>query len=195
MRRKGGMKGLASLVPNVLPPRSPYDRRVMAVFSQWCRSVPERVSSQAQPVRLRGGLLTVHTRTAAWANLLQLESESILATLRSRYPECGVSSLSFKQGPFPNLPLPPPPKPPPKPVVPLAILPEVVALQLARIRNDGLRDAVAKAAAVGLGEPQSTGRSANPQLRAGEGAVASPLGGLRPSHRSGQIALNSSNVL
>lgn len=180
MRRKGGMKGLASLVPGVFPARSPYDRRVMMLFSQWCRCVPERVSSQAQPVRVRGGQLTVHTRSAAWANLLQLESESILATLRSRYPQCGVNSLAFRQGPFPELPIPPPPKAPPPPVRPAAMLPETVARQLARIRNDSVRDAVARAVAMGLGEQviaPSTGEPAT--------AAKSKPGPARTSSRTG----------
>lgn len=146
------MKGLASLVVKVFPSRTPLDRHLMIVFAQWCRSVPERVVTQAQPVRLRAGTLTVHTRTAAWANLLQLESESLLATLRSRYPSCGVRELLFRQGRFPDLPVPPKEAPPPPTVRPLRMLPEELAVQLVRIRNDALRDAVARAAAVGLGE-------------------------------------------
>lgn len=146
------MKGLASLVAKVFPTRAPLDRQVMIVFAQWCRSVPERVVTQAQPVRFRGGTLTVHTRTAAWANLLQLESDSLLATLRSRYPSCGVRELLFRQGPLPDLPVPLKEEPPPPFLRPLRMLPEEIAVQLVRIRSDALRDAIARAASVGLGE-------------------------------------------
>lgn len=152
MRRDGGMKGLSSLVAKIFPTASPVDRQLMIVFAQWCRSVPERVVMQAQPVRVRAGALTVHTRTAAWANLLQLESESLLATLRARYPSCGVQSLTFRPGPFPDLPIPRKEEAPPPTVRPLRMLPEELAVQLVRIRSDTLRDAIARAAAVGLGE-------------------------------------------
>lgn len=145
------MAGVASLVPKVLPRQSPVDRAVMGIFSQWCRSVPERVYTVAQPVRLRAGVLSVHTRSAAWANLLQLETEGLLASLLSRYPACGARKIVFRVGPFPDLPLPRRETPPPE-IVPLQHLPEHVAAQLARIQSDAVRDAVSTAIAVGLGE-------------------------------------------
>ena len=158
VRYKTRMQGIASLVPKLLPQDIPIDRGVLGIFSQWCRSVPERVVNHAQPVRMRGGVLTLHTTTAAWANLLQLESENLLAGLRARYPQCGVRRLVFRQGPFPKLPL--PPKEPPAPViVPLAQVPEAVAVQLVRIRSEELRDAVARAVAVGLGHPEKPNKS------------------------------------
>lgn len=151
MKRKGGMQGISFVLPRVYPAQSPVDRAVMGIFSQWCRSVPERVYTHAQPVRLRAGTLTVHVKTAAWANVLQLENDSLLASLRARYPHCGVQRIVFRVGPLPDLPLPKKEPPVPK-VVPLKEVPEPVAMQLVRIRSDALRDAVARAVAVGLGD-------------------------------------------
>jgi len=157
------MQGIAALVPRLLPRQSPVELAVMGIFAQWCRSVPERVYTHAQPVRMGGGVVTLHTTTAAWANLLQLESDNLLASLRARFPRCGVRRLVFRQGALPNLPLPRREALPPR-VVPLTQVPEVVAAQLVRIRNDALRDAVARAVAVGLGHREKpTNESAPPK--------------------------------
>lgn len=155
MRRRGSMEGLANLVTRVFPGRAPHERELLLAHSFWCRCVPERVVENARPAHLQRGVLTVHTKSAAWANTLQLESETLLRALRSRYPSCGVHRLVFRAGPMPALPLPPSPPPPKAPVVPLHDLPESVARELAHIRSDRVRDAVRRAASVGLADEDS----------------------------------------
>jgi hypothetical protein len=58
--------------------------------------------------------------------------------------------------PEPAIPLRELPEPPP--TVPLAELPEDVARELARIRDDRLRDSVGRAVAMGLGRQQPPGK-------------------------------------
>lgn len=149
------MEGVAGVVARVMPGRAPHDRELIALNAYWCRSVPQRVAENARPARLRRGDLTIHTRSPAWANTLQLEGESLLRALRSRFPQCVVTRLIFRVGPLPDLPL--PPRPPPKPVhvVPLRDLPETVARELAFIQNDDVREAVRHAASVGLADSPS----------------------------------------
>lgn len=149
------MVGLPSLVTRMFSGRDKVDRGLMLVHSFWCRAVPERVVENARPAHVQRGVLTVHTRSAAWANTLQLESETLLRAMRARYPSCGVKRLVFRVGRLPNLPLPTRPPPPKPPVIPIEQLPEAVARQLVRIRDDRVRDAVHKAAAMGLSEDKA----------------------------------------
>lgn len=128
----------------------------MLVHSFWCRSVPERVVQNARPAHLTRGTLTVHTKSAAWANTLQLESETLLLAMRARYPHCGVTRLVFRVGRLPDLPLPVRPPPPKAPAIPVSELPEPVARELARIQDDRLRSAVHRAIAMGLSEERKS---------------------------------------
>lgn len=152
MRRKGSMEGLPSLVTRMFTGRDKVERGLMLVHSFWCRSVPDRVVQNARPAHVQRGTLTVHTKSAAWANTLQLESESLLVALRARYPHCGVKRLVFRVGRLPNLPLPTRPPPPKAPAIPVSELPEAVARELARIRDDRVRAAVHRAVSMGLSE-------------------------------------------
>lgn len=152
MRRRGGMENLSALVAKVYPGRNQEDLAAVRVFGAFMRALSTRVVRNARPVRFQRGVLTVHTVNSAWANSLQLESESILLRLRRLVPGLRLSKLVFRSGPLPDAALPIPEDPAPKRSVALDKLPDDIARELARIHDDALREAVARAALMGLGQ-------------------------------------------
>lgn len=154
------MEGLGNLMAKVYPGRSAEDRAMLLAQAHWARAVPPSVARNAIPVRLNHGVLTVHTATAAWANTLQFEAETLLEKLNARRPVARVTKIVFRVGKLPEMPPPPAPAPPPLVVTPASELPEDVAVELVQIQDDAVRSAVAHAIAVGLGrarpKPAST---------------------------------------
>lgn len=149
MARSQDPVGIAELIERVQPKGTLEDPHTSRVFGAWATLVPRRVAQNTRPVRLRRGILVVHTATSAWSNVLSLEGGQILAALHKRLPEVPVKKLLFRVGPLPPMTL-PAEKPSHPPPPPLTELPEVVARELVRIGDDDLRSAVARAAAVGL---------------------------------------------
>lgn len=147
------MENLSALVAKVYPGRGREDIEAVQAFGAFMRALSPRVLRNARPVKLTRGTLLVHTANSAWANSLQLESDGVLAKLKRVSPSVRVRKLVFRSGPLPDCAL-------PLPHTPLIVtrrielktLPEELARGLARIHHDALREAVAKAVAVGLSD-------------------------------------------
>jgi hypothetical protein len=154
-RRDGGLDGIANLVGKVYPDKQPEEVRAMRLFGVFAKAVSQRVQNNAGPVSFRNGVLTVHTTTSSWANALSLESAQIIARLRARLPDVRVQRIVFRVGRMPELPEQIKIEPPLARVIPLTSLPESVARELARVGNDGLREAIARAAAVWLSDTRA----------------------------------------
>jgi len=155
-RRRGhgeGLERLGPLIGKVYPAQQPEEARAMRLFGCWSKVVSKRIFQNARPVGFRNGVLTVHTATAAWANALTFESAQILAKLRARLPDVTVQRIAFRVGRLPEVPEQVEPRKPAPVLVPLSQLPEDFARELARIQDDGLRESVARAAAVSLAQP------------------------------------------
>ena len=150
-RRGGGLESISNLVGKVYPSRQPEEVRAMRVFAAFTKVVSQRVQDNAGPVSFQRGILTVHTTTSSWANALSLESGQLLARLRARLPELPVQRIVFRAGKLPELRRSIAEEKPAPPTIPATQLPEDVGRELARIGHDGLREAVARAAAVSLG--------------------------------------------
>jgi len=149
-RKRKGLEEISDLVVRAYPTRAPEELMILRAFAWWRSTVSPRILKNARPVRLRRGVLTIHTSTSAWADLLQYESESYLAEISKRAPEGKIKAIRFRVGPMPQMPTPRKEKKETPPARPLTELPEVVARALVRISNDRVRDAVARAAAAGL---------------------------------------------
>lgn len=149
-RRHGKLEKIGSLVTKVYPSREPEELATARAFGLWARIVSPRVLMIARPVRLKHGLLTVHTATTAHADAMQYETEHLLLQLRQLAPDARIKQLRFKVGELPDLPPPVKQQKRRKPVIPVASLPENVAAAIAGIPNDQVREAVALAASVGL---------------------------------------------
>lgn len=133
------------------PGRSREDLDAVQAFGAFMRALSPRVLRNARPVKLFRGTLTIHTSNSAWANSLQLESVGVLAKLKRVTPNLRVSRLVFRAGPLPDAALPAPHTPlEPAKRIELGSLPEELARELARIHDDTLREAVTKAASIGL---------------------------------------------
>jgi hypothetical protein len=136
----------------VYPPSQPEEAQAMRIFGSWYKVVSTRILDNARPVQYRGGVLTIHTATAAWANALSFESVQLIAKLHARVPDVPLQRIAFRVGRLPELPERPALEAPARRLVPLRALPEDLARELARIHHDGLRDTVARAAAISLSE-------------------------------------------
>lgn len=154
MRRRGKAsepKPLGDLVTKVYPSKEPDDVKAIRAFGFWEKAVPERVARNARPVALVRGALIVHTTTSVWAQEIDLLKEQLLDSMRKVSPRHGVRYLRAKVGPMPPRINDRKPTRPKAPAVPVASLPEELARELGRVGDDEVRDAITKAAAVGLG--------------------------------------------
>ena len=145
------MENLSALVARVYPGRGRDELDAVRAFGAFMRALSPRILRNARPVKLMRGTLLIHTSNSAWANSLQLECESLLAKLKRVAPDARIRKLVFRAGPLPEAALPLPHTPLiENRGIPLKELPHELARELARIHNDDLREAVAKAASVGL---------------------------------------------
>jgi hypothetical protein len=156
-RKPKGLEEVSNLVIRAYPARVPEELLMLRALAWWRSTVSPRILNNARPVRLRRGVLTIHTSTSAWADLLQYESESYLAEISKHAPEGKIKAIRFRVGPLPQMPAPRKEKKESPPAKPLTELPEVVARALVRISNDRVRDAVARAAAAGLANKKTRG--------------------------------------
>jgi|GEM_PF-5027886 len=145
------MESVSALVARVYPGRSREELDAVRAFGAFIRALSPRILRNARPVKLSRGTLFVNTSNSAWANSLQLECESLLAKVKRTAPDARIRKLVFRAGPLPDaaLPLPHTPLVATK-GIPLKELPGEIARELARIHNDDVREAVARAASVGL---------------------------------------------
>jgi Dna[CI] antecedent, DciA len=148
--KRGGIENLSVLVARVYPGRNREDLDAVRAFGAFMRALSPRVLRNARPVKLFKGTLTVHTVNSAWANSLQLESTALLAKLKRVAPDARVRRFVFRSGPLPDAALPMEHAPVVAREVELCALPDELARELARIHNDALREAVARAASTGL---------------------------------------------
>jgi hypothetical protein len=147
------MANLSALVAKVYPGQDRDDLDAVRAFGAFMRALSPRVLRNARPVKWWRGTLTVHTSNSAWANSLQLESSALLAKIKRVAPDARLRRLVFRSGPMPQAAAPLPHTPAAKRSIELRELPEELARELARIHNDAVREAVAKAASIGLAEP------------------------------------------
>jgi hypothetical protein len=162
--KRGGIENLSVLVARVYPGRSREDLDAVRAFGAFMRALSPRVLRNARPVKLFKGTMTVHTINSAWANSLQLESTAVLAKLKRVAPDARVRRFVFRSGPLPDAALPLAHAPIAPREVQLCELPEELARELARIHNDDLREAVARAATTGLAETKPDRREREPAL-------------------------------
>jgi hypothetical protein len=150
--RRRRSKAAPTLLADVLD--GSYASPLLSTFSWWDRAVPERVAQVARPVHLGRGTLVVHTKSAAWAQELSFLAEDLLRSVQRRVPHARIERLRFRVGPLPARP---PRKEPRRPRVdPLAVaeLPSDVARNLARVTDDGLREALSRAVRTSMAREQ-----------------------------------------
>lgn len=138
----------------------------IGVITAWRRAVGDRVARRALPIRERAGTLTVRVETGPWLTELQMLAPSILERLQSQ-AGCGrLRALRFEVGPLPRGSGRGAPAPEAGRVGPPTPLPPAVEAALAAIRDEALRDRIARALRAAFTRP-------SPPRRSG-GAVAGP---------------------
>jgi hypothetical protein len=122
----------------------------------WEAAVGSRIAARARPISLDRGVLLVRAANATWAQELSLLSDAIVEQLRARGIE--VKSLRFRVGRVD-----PQERPPMRDEVrrspPEAKLPAGLRTEIARVADEDLRTAIARAAAKNLGWQQQQERS------------------------------------
>ncbi|MFK7990560.1 MAG: DUF721 domain-containing protein [Sandaracinaceae bacterium] len=134
---------LSAVLDGAYPGRR-ADRPLLRTFSWWDRVVPPRIAKRARPVSLKHGTLIVHCGSSSWAQELSFHERDLLASVQRSVPE--IRRLRIRVGPMPAPPAPPEPPPPKTEPIPMHELPDELARGLARLSDDGLRDAVGLAA-------------------------------------------------
>jgi len=156
-KRDDEPRSVSDILQTAYPGREPEDVRAIRAFAWWVRSVPDRVAANARPVRLSRGVLTVHAVSSVWASELHYLREQLLAALQRAAPEAHVKSIQIRVGELPPVPAHWRAGSERRPIepVPLSELPEELARALSRITDDGVRHAVATAAATSLAPRES----------------------------------------
>jgi hypothetical protein len=148
-RARRGPAMLSALVHGFMA-SAPVGALVLRLGAAWERALPARVVRASSPVRLRGGVLEVHTTNSAWAQELVLLQNEVLPRLRFLLPDLEIASLRARVGPFPKR-TPPLVTPPPRFVpLPESELPDEVRATLAAIADERLRAAIRDAACASL---------------------------------------------
>jgi hypothetical protein len=135
-------RGTIIAVPKNAVPGAPVSAR------DWEGAVGSRIAARARPVKLERGVLYVRTASSTWAQELSLLSDPILEQLRARGVE--VEALRFRVGPV-DAPERPPTRDEVRTSPPSAPLPPPLAADIARVPDDELREAIARAASKNLG--------------------------------------------
>ncbi|HTU59355.1 MAG TPA: DUF721 domain-containing protein, partial [Polyangiales bacterium] len=92
------MESVSALVARVYPGRSREELDAVRAFGAFIRALSQRILTNARPVKLSRGTLFVNTSNSAWANSLQLESESLLAKIKRTAPDARIRKLVFRAG-------------------------------------------------------------------------------------------------
>jgi hypothetical protein len=131
---------------------------------RWRTAVGERIASRTEPGRLRGGVLTVHAASSAWAQELTFLAPEILARVQA----LGISVTELRFVVRPTVGFSGPKKTPPK-NEPKPPLPADLEARLAGVSDPELRKAIAEAASEWLARPAV---SAKARARGPRGAEA-----------------------
>jgi len=65
-------------------------------FGFWSRAAGENLAAHSRPVDVRNGIVYVETTHPGWIQLLQMEQNRILETIRRTFPELGISGIAFR---------------------------------------------------------------------------------------------------
>ena len=138
---------------------------------RWREAVGERIASRTEPGRMRGGVLTVHAASSAWAQELTFLAPEILARVQA----LGISVTELRFVVRPTVGVPAPNKVPvaraPKPP-----LPADLEARLAGVSDPELRKAIADAASEWLARPavSAKARARGPRGAEGRNALKGP---------------------
>jgi hypothetical protein len=73
-------------------------------FSFWMKAAGESLAAHSRPVDVRNGIVYVEATHPGWIQLLQMEQNRILETIRRTFPELGISGIAFKLAKDDSLP-------------------------------------------------------------------------------------------
>ncbi|OHD14815.1 MAG: hypothetical protein A2Z96_07790 [Spirochaetes bacterium GWB1_48_6] len=65
-------------------------------FGFWTKAAGENLAAHSRPVDVRNGIVYVETTHPGWIQLLQMEQNRILDTIRRTFPELGISGIAFR---------------------------------------------------------------------------------------------------
>jgi predicted nucleic acid-binding Zn ribbon protein len=145
--------------------RPPIDERV------WREAVGARIADRVQPLSLRDGVLLLRVPSSVWAHELSLLADHVCARVRERGLE--VRELRFRVGTSPI------PRRAPEPRVARTVptmraLPRDLTAVLGAVRDQELRDSIARAAAANLAWQSLVPPEGAPAISGARRAVRAP---------------------
>ena len=82
--------------------RAPKLATVRSVFDDWADIVGDQLASQAYPLALRDGVLTLAVHDPAWATQLRFLEAELLATIAARFGPDEVTAIVVRVRPAPS---------------------------------------------------------------------------------------------
>jgi hypothetical protein len=73
-------------------------------FGFWGKAAGENLASHSRPVDVRNGIVFIEADHPGWIQLLQMDQNRILETIRRTFPQLGISGIAFKIAKDPSLP-------------------------------------------------------------------------------------------
>jgi hypothetical protein len=65
-------------------------------FGFWGKAAGPNLAAHSRPVDVRNGIVFVEAEHPGWIQLLQMNQHRILETIRSAFPELGISGIAFR---------------------------------------------------------------------------------------------------
>jgi len=144
-------------------------RRPPVADRVWTAAMGPRIAERSRPIALERGVLTVRVATSVWASELSLLAPSLIARLRDE--GLRVNELRFRVGPI-DPPARPPERRTSRAIPAPARLPRELAAAIARVADDGLKEAIALAARANLAWQEHTSPPERDADEDGRAAVA-----------------------
>ena len=65
-------------------------------FGFWSRAAGENLAAHSRPVDVRNGIVFIEADHPGWIQLLQIDQDRILETIRRSFPALGISGIAFR---------------------------------------------------------------------------------------------------
>lgn len=73
-------------------------------FGFWSKATGESLAAHSRPVDLRNGIVYVEASHAGWIQLLQMEQDRILDSMKKSFPDLGIRGIAFRLARDPSIP-------------------------------------------------------------------------------------------
>jgi len=72
--------------------------RAYQVIECWKKTVPEEISKNTEPIKVKGGTLFVSAKNAVWANELSLLKKGLIEKINTAMGKKAIKDIKFQGG-------------------------------------------------------------------------------------------------